>query len=215
MSSFEARLFSYYARFNPERAPKVAEIAAKYQGREAELWLKLEKKYGVLDWRCGSFDALAALRTLSPVATVPTLDNISKCRALLPADSEGFEARVKQGAHHAPREVASSSSFSRGRQLLRSIADPMRAGPFSLLLRALDTRVRVLVRALNAIRGTCVGLLKAFDRHMNLVLLDVAETYLRKARRPDNRKPVTRSIPQLFIRGDTVVLVCRESPAGT
>ena len=82
-----------------------------------------------------------------------------------------------------------------------------------MLWRALRDRatVRVTLRRVNSIRGVCVGLLKAFDRHMNLVLVDAAETYT-PPRRTGTAKPVTRRLKQVLIRGDNVVLVCRAPP---
>jgi len=48
-----------------------------------------------------------------------------------------------------------------------------------------QTRVKVLTRKLNGVRGTCTGVLIAFDKHWNLAMADVDETYSR----PRNRKP--------------------------
>lgn len=120
--------------------------------------------------------------------------------------------RVKAGAHHVERVVSQTPSSTAGAALLATMVDPMRQGPFSVLWHALQERatVRVVVRRLTTVRGSCVGLLRAFDRHMNLVLVDVAETYSPTMRSQKARdRHITRFVKQLFIRGDTVVLVTR------
>ncbi|CAM9136525.1 unnamed protein product [Phaeothamnion confervicola] len=61
-----------------------------------------------------------------------------------------------------------------------TIASGLRTGPYSLLTKSLEERhrVRVMIRRVNSVRGTCEGLLLAFDKHMNMVLLDVTERYI-------------------------------------
>ena len=222
-SSFRARVVAYYEEHNPSRLHLVDEIVAKYAGREEALWAKLKKKYDAgasaaerLDFRSRNFDALAALgaRDLAPpVADAATLDNIAKFRPFLPLGHEDRDDRVKGAAHHAPRPApdAARPSGSRGAELMRTMTDAMQEGPFSVLWRALRDRaaIKVVLRRINSIRGSCVGLLKAFDRHMNLVLVDAAETTVPPMRNPDRARPVTRFLKQVLIRGDNVVLVCR------
>jgi len=60
-------------------------------------------------------------------------------------------------------------------------------GPMSVLQKCVEnqTRVKVLTRKLNGVRGTCTGILIAFDKHWNLAMADVDETYSR----PRHRKP--------------------------
>jgi len=46
-------------------------------------------------------------------------------------------------------------------------------------------KIKVSTRKLNGIRGTCVGFLVAYDKHWNLAMIDVDETF----NRPRYRKP--------------------------
>lgn len=96
-------------------------------------------------------------------------------------------------------------------------------------------RVLVVIRRVNSVRGTCTGFLKAFDKHMNLLLMDVTEvsiaheTHERQLRdmrsgalppsagmfsvadpRRNRRFTQQTFAKQLFVRGDNVVMVCDE-----
>ena len=46
----------------------------------------------------------------------------------------------------------------------------LKKGPMSVLQKCVEnqTRVKVLTRKLNGVRGTCTGVLIAFDKHWNL-----------------------------------------------
>ena len=57
-------------------------------------------------------------------------------------------------------------------------------GPLSLLARAMEERRRVRVRTRHAsgVRGEAYAYVKAFDRHLNLILADVTETSSQRAR---------------------------------
>lgn len=110
-------------------------------------------------------------------------------------------------------------------------------GPFTVLRRCFLERKRVVVvvRRVNSIRGTCAGYLKAFDKHMNIVLMDVTETCIPHATHMQmlqdvrggrlaaaetlfsvadprrNRKFTQQQYSkQLFIRGDNVVMISEE-----
>ena len=208
--SLAARVLAYYEVYAPEKVGDVGAIVKKYEGREESLWRKLRQKYGefVYDFRSESFDAEKALRNprvRPPVVDAPLLDNISKFRYLLPVTAEAYEERVKvdEKRKEAPTQPKHEPT-SLGRELLLdNIADPLRDGPFSVLWQALKERrrLKVLVRRQKSARGYCRGLLKAFDRHMNLFLIDVTET---------TPSHTNRRLGSLLIRGDNVILVCFE-----
>lgn len=112
------------------------------------------------------------------------------------------------------------------------ISDSFKTGPLCVLRNLQEQRVCVITRYVNAIRGSLTGTLVAFDKHMNLVLLDVEETY---SSRPLERGTLTnvqveverrqnlsrshghgtskavgrRTLKQIMLRGDNVVSVCK------
>ncbi|XP_059487612.1 uncharacterized protein LOC132203686 [Neocloeon triangulifer] len=69
----------------------------------------------------------------------------------------------------------------------RNLMDKMEAvkGPLLKLVEYRDKKIRVMVKTRNIYQGTndMVGYLVAFDKHWNLALTDVEETFLRKMQR--------------------------------
>ncbi|RLN64012.1 hypothetical protein BBJ29_002394 [Phytophthora kernoviae] len=143
-----------------------------------------------LDFRSSKFDALQALQTPQkqlklPVATYP-LDNIQKCRHLLPesdVNRQDLVVRPKKAspsAADAKTKVVDKKTRAATPTLFEQLADTYLDGPFRVLRRCFLERMRVLVvvRRVNSVRGTCSGFLKAFDKHMNLVLMDVSQEYI-------------------------------------
>ena len=78
--------------------------------------------------------------------------------------------------------------------------------------RKAGSRVCVSMRSTGkgsaALRGNLKGLLISFDRHFNLVLGDVEETY-QTAEAGERSEWKTRRMRQLFVRGDNVIVVAR------
>lgn len=153
--------------------------------------------------------------------------------------SEPDEAKTKTGADRA---AAAANARDRAAKF-RAQGEAARArvpvletlfkesvkekGPLSLLARAMEERRRVRVRTRHAsgVRGEAVAYVKAFDRHLNLILADVTETSSTRARierragasgeegkTKNARKLVwrTRRLAQIFVRGEQVVLVAVE-----
>ena len=103
------------------------------------------------------------------------------------------------------------------------------AGPLALLLRLARTpgaHARVVTRHARGVRGVALGTLVSFDRHCNLVLADVEETYSvrvwgergkagkggeevdgGKTKVRPHLEPRSRRLRLVFVRGDSVVLV--------
>ncbi|CAM9453026.1 unnamed protein product [Sphacelaria rigidula] len=61
----------------------------------------------------------------------------------------------------------------------RIIKEYAGTGPYSLLhrLHAEKRRACVMIRRVNSVRGVCTGLIRGFDKHMNILLADVREDY--------------------------------------
>uniref|UniRef100_K3X891 Sm domain-containing protein n=1 Tax=Globisporangium ultimum (strain ATCC 200006 / CBS 805.95 / DAOM BR144) TaxID=431595 RepID=K3X891_GLOUD len=200
---------------------------------------------GALDFRAPEFDPVQALRMQKQLPSLPQahpLDNIQKCRYLLPESDPHYQKVVV----HAKKSSAEKSASNTERvvkkeptpTLFDRLADTYMEGPFVMLRRCFLERKRivVVVRRVNSIRGTCVGFLKAFDKHMNIVLMDVTETcishdthakMLRDVRdgklqaestlfsvadpRRNRRFTHQQYAKQLFVRGDNVVMVMEDS----
>ncbi|KAF1330528.1 Ribonucleoprotein lsm domain, partial [Globisporangium splendens] len=194
---------------------------------------------GALDFRAPEFDPMQALRIQKLLPSLPQaypLDNIQKCRHLLPE----FDPHYQKAVVHVKKSSAEKSASNTERVVKKeptpTLFDRL-AGPFVVLRRCFLERKRVVVvvRRVNSIRGTCVGYLKAFDKHMNLVLMDVTETcisrdthakMLRDVRdgklqaestlfsvadpRRNRRFTHQQYAKQLFIRGDNVVMVTED-----
>ncbi|KAJ0408980.1 hypothetical protein P43SY_002859 [Pythium insidiosum] len=205
-----------------------------------------------LDFRSPAFDALQALSagSLRPLVSdgVFPLDNIHKCRRLLPASDPHHQSTVlgtaqasdkrRQQQQQATKPAKSDASAAPKPTLFETLADTYLDGPFTVLRRCFleRKRVRVVVRRVNSVRGVCAGFLKAFDKHMNLVLLDVTEIviphgiYERRDRAAAQQEPVElfsvaddarnrtftvkQYSKQLFVRGDNIVMVMADPTPG-
>ncbi|GAA5860231.1 hypothetical protein JCM8547_003437 [Rhodosporidiobolus lusitaniae] len=83
-------------------------------------------------------------------------------------------------------------------------------GPLSLLQTAVRTNSQVLIALRN--NRKLLGKVKAFDRHSNMVLENVKEMWT-EAPKGKGKKPVNkdRFVSKMFLRGDSVVLVLRNT----
>lgn len=83
-------------------------------------------------------------------------------------------------------------------------------GPLSVLQTAVRSGSQVLVALRN--NRKLLGKIKAFDRHSNMVLENVKEMWT-EAPKGKGRKPVNkdRFVSKMFLRGDSVVLVLRNT----
>ncbi|KAI8580009.1 hypothetical protein K450DRAFT_238898 [Umbelopsis ramanniana AG] len=86
-------------------------------------------------------------------------------------------------------------------------------GPLSVLQQAVKNNSQVLINCRN--NRKLLARVKAFDRHCNMVLENVKEmwTEVPKSGKGKKAKPVNkdRFISKMFLRGDTVILVLRNT----
>ncbi|OQR86928.1 hypothetical protein ACHHYP_09738 [Achlya hypogyna] len=185
---------------------------------------------GPLDYRSPSFDATVALherRPLPNMQSVMPLDNLNKCRPLLPESDPNYNGSIGQSKPKTKTAVAPKVAPAPQRPpLLETIADLCADGPLNILRAILKARAKVcvVIRRVNSIRGTCTGYLKGFDKHFNIILLDVTERYvpLVSGEQPADAPSIAtwphthavkkRFLRQLLIRGDNVVLVYPTQP---
>lgn len=90
------------------------------------------------------------------------------------------EAKAKREALRARALAAEQRIRDRNpRVTLADIMEQVKEGPLRLLATWAQqgARVRVVTRHAGGVRGTATGVLRGFDRFMNLLLQDVAEVY--------------------------------------
>eukprot|EP00826_Nyctotherus_ovalis_P016263 TRINITY_DN1469_c0_g2_i1.p5 TRINITY_DN1469_c0_g2~~TRINITY_DN1469_c0_g2_i1.p5 ORF type:complete len:105 (+),score=31.57 TRINITY_DN1469_c0_g2_i1:1591-1905(+) len=89
--------------------------------------------------------------------------------------------------------------------------DTFNEGPMSLLTKSVKSNIQVLVSCRN--NRKILGRVRAFDRHMNMVLEDVMETWTErpKGNKGKKAKPMNREryFKKLLLRGDSVILVVK------
>ena len=115
--------------------------------------------------------------------------------------------------------------FSEREHAVEVIASRFKAkGPLSMLYRALheNKRVKIVTRNDKGVRGCMECNISAFDKYFNFVAHDIEETYTVRVRKEKEyvngngqtktrRRRVTehreRKLSQMFLRGESVVLV--------
>ena len=176
-----------------------------------------------------SFDpkkALYSALAVPPIHNARPLDNISKFRVLLPkllsssplTDESRVPAMVQVPASRHRTKVVRHKNTSNS-DVIESMMrfEQEERGPLTWLAGRAKSRavVRVVTRHRRGTRGVAEGNLVAFDKHMNLVLRNVKETYTVRLMVHDdvrNRmKPVLearkRSLPNVLLMGRSVVLI--------
>ncbi|GMH90183.1 hypothetical protein TrST_g12934 [Triparma strigata] len=208
---------------NPRPKPKLSP-------QEEELLLQPSTK--VLDFTRNDFDAYTALHseegTLNLVlSSTQVMDNIDRCRRILPSTDPFFVDRPV----HKPSTTSSVVPASNPTSILPkkmkedpplvALAQSLSSTPLALLSQAAAnrTKVSVMVRYINCIRGTVVGFVDGFDKHFNIILANAVEFYYPRSvdsntltqeemeRRRRSSRYKSRKFRQLIIRGDNVVSV--------
>ena len=87
--------------------------------------------------------------------------------------------------------------------------DNFNVGPFSLLTKSVKANNEVLIALRN--NRKLLGKVKAFDRHMNMVMENVSEvrTEISKKGKKGSESTKSRYIPKLFLRGDSVIYILK------
>ncbi len=144
-----------------------------------------------LDIRSAEFDATAALveGAVLPLDVFP-LENLARARALLPEwHPDHMRPRSSGGppssAASMRAEISTMLREERARTKaayvcpLDALIATFNAGPLGALRVMCEAkeRVRVTTRRVDGVRGTVTGILRAFDRHWNLLLLDAEEEF--------------------------------------
>mmetsp|Transcript_24839 Transcript_24839/g.58277 ORF Transcript_24839/g.58277 Transcript_24839/m.58277 type:complete len:112 (+) Transcript_24839:346-681(+) len=86
----------------------------------------------------------------------------------------------------------------------------LKSGPFSVLWKAVKGNTQVLINVRN--NHKLLGRVKAYDRHMNLLLEDVKEMWTETSKGGKGKtrgKAVNkdRYVSKMFLRGDSVIII--------
>jgi small nuclear ribonucleoprotein (snRNP)-like protein len=203
--------------------------ASDSQQQYTEEWYELrpqERDSGVINFTSNCFDPAAALQQPLHVVTEANtsafalsqqrLERVDQCRPYLPTCDPQYRAAAATIRRDAPVLPRASASC------WESTAMPS----YAILYQAMHShqKIRVLVRYVDGMRGTITGKLMAYDKHFNLLLQRAQETFSPRSPvhhedapgvRPMDReiarrlagKSQRRSLSQVLVRGDSVVLV--------
>jgi len=94
-------------------------------------------------------------------------------------------------------------------ELAQLEATAFQTGPLSTLLLAVRNNHQVLINCRN--NHKYLARIKAFDRHCNMVLENVKEMWVEPRRGTAGGVNRDRFISKMFLRGDSVVLVLRNT----
>ncbi|XP_050536309.1 U7 snRNA-associated Sm-like protein LSm11 [Daktulosphaira vitifoliae] len=197
--------------------------------------------------------ALYSSEVKVPSTIAPIYDNISKFELTPTGEVHIKPQRPRKQDEHDVKEimerdlsnVAGTSQLSqndrivkRRRTVLVRMSEITKSkGPLSRIANLCYRRQRakVYTRSAASVRGYCEGYIIAFDKHWNLVMDNVVETWTRKnkvkslaignmvqldeAPKPYNvvkrirgRHVCRRQVPRLMIRGEQIVLVAKSNP---
>lgn len=174
-------------------------------------------------------------------ARIPLLDNTLQFAKLLPVE-DPLRRSPTPTKRSAPLDISTARKKQRQSQPSHPfdiIMDALKDGPCAVLHKLQRQRVCVVTRYVNSVRGLVTGVLVAFDKHMNLILRDVEESYSPRPKEThmisnvelelERRRKIQehskgessdgwslkrRRMKQLMLRGDNVVSVYRASEKG-
>ncbi|KAL0491798.1 small nuclear ribonucleoprotein D2 [Acrasis kona] len=97
-------------------------------------------------------------------------------------------------------------------ELEKKEEEDFQKGPLSVLLESVRNQTQILINCRN--NKKLLARVKAFDRHCNMVLENVQEMWTEQPKTGKGKakaKPVnkSRSIPKMFLRGDSVIIVVK------
>ncbi|GAB1607671.1 U7 snRNA-associated Sm-like protein LSm11 [Argonauta hians] len=173
-----------------------------------------EENEGELDFTSPNFNPELALRLGNvkvPYPNIKTLNNLAEYRSLVTgtaavkkagtsASGESSQLEKVKPSKTAPtpekeerKEEQTTEATSKPSRHNRNVFTRMEThhndGPLSLLRRCVydKLRVKVWTRSAGYIRGFCRGFIVAYDKHLNMAMIDVDEIY-RKPIYPTHRK---------------------------
>lgn len=193
--------------------------------------------------------ALAVPQVAVPFPNEMPLNNISECRQLLPSRGTVMKHLKPGSKHHAVLPIGTSqgaashgaatssaalssavpsASRQRAQTFSQQLKDSFPDASLGILRKWKHQRVRVLIRRKHGLRGWYEGRLQLFDKHWNMLLLEVTEHSVEIRSdfwphlRVDALEPPLNAaegleslacwkqqhIKQLFLSGDSIISLC-------
>ncbi len=206
---YNPQLDIYSSSFNPTKALEVRNIISPTQTvNYSDNLNSLKKHY----FGSGAFDRTLLTQLRSSTSSKPVIQEVSeKEKPKIHIFDEIAAAAIKP---IKPK----TGEFNSG----SDAANP----PIHLIYQFMQENIRVCItiRRKSGVRGCLKGYIKAFDKHFNLLLADVDEEYLPVAKaakrklklgilsffNPRNSHVLLkRHLPQLLVRGDNIVVICK------
>lgn len=151
-----------------------------------------------LDFLSFEFDALQALKSENLKAPIENAELIdwTMIKYLLPSSSSSTSnLKISFPKKHENSEKTEKTKYT---ELLTM---RYRKGPLGKLHQWMKnkSKVKIVVRELNKLRGDLVGFIQSYDKHFNIILKDAQELLY--------KKNVLRKLEMVFVKGDSVVSI--------
>uniref|UniRef100_T1JNS2 Sm domain-containing protein n=1 Tax=Strigamia maritima TaxID=126957 RepID=T1JNS2_STRMM len=178
-----------------------------------------------LDFTSEKFDATLVLNSTEVVLPFPdaeTFETVSDYQKIVEKNMDPKKKRERQDRLKAmtlqqeEKKLRDENTVPRSqRNVFTFMEKSASTGPLGVLVKCMNERIKVKVwtRNYKYIRGICTGFIEAFDKHWNLALSDVDESFVKynKAKSPatgENMETITARTEKLDLQCAQIGSVC-------